>query len=98
MLNLLHTKFPKSSLFATIWCIAQNNTPRDLYIAMTTWTPYFIRIKLLVEFRATYRHRAIDRKWLYDYYQQHPLAYMDQARDAFTRMDQTSILIASVGQ
>ncbi|ETM00694.1 hypothetical protein L917_02609, partial [Phytophthora nicotianae] len=38
------------------------------------------------------------RKWLYDYYQQHPLAYMDQARDAFTRMDQTSILIASVGQ
>ncbi|ETI54368.1 hypothetical protein F441_02793 [Phytophthora nicotianae CJ01A1] len=45
--------------------------------------------KILTEFQ---------RKWLYDYYQQHPLAYMDQARDAFTRMDQTSILIASVGQ
>ncbi|POM61889.1 hypothetical protein PHPALM_29028 [Phytophthora palmivora] len=48
--------------------------------------------------RATRKFTVEPRKWLLEFYAQQPLAYLDEARDAFVRAHQVSISTSTVWQ
>lgn len=51
-----------------------------------------------VDANAIRKFTTAHREWLCNYYAVHPLAYLDEARDAFVRAHQLSISISSVWQ
>ncbi|OWZ01181.1 hypothetical protein PHMEG_00027489 [Phytophthora megakarya] len=64
------------------------------------WIPVYERTGTYqrVDTGATRKFTATHRKWLCDFYAEHPLAYLDEARDAFVRAYQVSILVSTVWQ
>ncbi|OWY93737.1 hypothetical protein PHMEG_00036757 [Phytophthora megakarya] len=64
------------------------------------WIPVYERTGTYqrVDSRTTRKFTAAHRKWLCDFYAEHPLAYLDEAHDAFVRAYQVSFSVSTVWQ